>query len=156
MRVLPLVPGVIPRFFGDCLINGRDWEQSKKALLPQFFPHFIRERFVRDLINFNFHKEAIRVREFIDQVFSAAKILEYEASEQSVVDRIVMNFHPTVLAQSALVDRKHSRKELYEVVGIIEEKFAVKRERRRIQISQQGRTMQESPRRGVGRNDSSA
>jgi hypothetical protein len=127
MRILPLVPGVILRFFGDCVVNGRDWEQSKKALLREFFPHFIRERLVRDLITFNFHKEATPVRGFIDQVFSAARILEYEASEQSVVDRIIMNLHPTVLAQSALVDRPHSRKELYEVVGIIEEKFAVNR-----------------------------
>jgi len=155
-RILPLVPGVILRFFGDYLISGRDWEQSKKALLREFFPHLIRERLVRDLITFNFHKEATPVREFIDQDFSAARILEYEASEQSLVDRILMNLHPTVIAQSALIDRPHSRKELYEVVGIIEEKFAVDRERRRDQVSQQGSAMQESPRTGVGRNYSSA
>ena len=155
-RILPLVPGVILRFFGDCLVNRKDWEQSKKALLREFFPHFIRERLIRDLITFNFHKETTPVREFIDQVFSAARILEYEATEQSLVDRIVMNLHPTVLAQSALIDRPHSRKDLYEVVGIIEEKLAVNRERIRNLESQQERTVQELPRRGVGGNESYA
>jgi len=155
-RILPLVPGVILRFFDDCLNNDRDWEQSKKALLREFFPHFIRERLVRDLITFNFHKETTPVREFIDQVFSAARILEYEASEQSLVDRIIMNLHPTILAQSTFVDRPHSRKELYEIVGITEEKFAVNSGRRRNQVSQQGRTMPGSQGRRIDRNDSSA
>ena len=71
------------------------------------------------------------VREYIDQVFSAARFLEYDAEEQSLVDRIVMNLHPDVLAQSAFVDRPHSRKELYDVVVIVEEKMAVVRERQR-------------------------
>ena len=37
-RILPLVPGVILRFFGACLRNGRDWGQWKKDLLREFFP----------------------------------------------------------------------------------------------------------------------
>jgi len=95
------------------------------------------------------------VREFIDQVFAAARILEYEATEQELVDRVIMNFHPSVLAQSALVDRPHSRKELYEVVGIIEEKWAVTRERERTQVLLQERTVQESPGKESGRNGAS-
>ena len=57
-RILPLVPGVLLRFFGECLRNGKDWKQSKQQLLSEFFPHFIRERLVRDLITFNFHNHA--------------------------------------------------------------------------------------------------
>ena len=100
-------------------------------MLREFFPHFIRERLTRDLITFNFHNHMTSVREYIDQVFSAARFLDYDAEEQSLVDRIVMNLHPDVLAQSAFVDRPHSRKELYDVMVIVEEKMAVVRERQR-------------------------
>ena len=118
-RILPLVPGVILRFFGECLRNGRDWKQSKQQLLREFFPHFTRERLIRDLITFNFHNHTTPVRDYIDQVFSAARFLEYDAEEQSLVDRIVMNLHADILAQSAFVDRPRSRKELYDVVGMV-------------------------------------
>ena len=57
VRILPLVSGAVLRFFGDCLRNGRTWEQSKDDLLHEFFPHFVRQRIVRDLITFNFHHE---------------------------------------------------------------------------------------------------
>jgi len=97
----------------------------------EFFPHFIRERLIRDLITFDFHDRAIPVREYIDQVFSAARILEYDAQEQELVDRVVMNLHPDVLAHSAFLDRPHSRKDLYDVIGLIEEKIAVNKERQR-------------------------
>jgi hypothetical protein len=149
-RILPLVPGVLLRFFGECLRNGKDWKQSKQQLLSEFFPHFIRERLVRDLITFNFHNHATPVREYIDQVFSAARFLEYEAEEQSLVDRIVMNLHPDILAQSAFVDRPRSRKELYDVVGMVEEKMAVVRERQRNLATQQI-TSREEPRDSTGR-----
>jgi len=32
-------------------------------------------------------------------VFAAARFLGYEAGEEQLVDRIVMNLHPTILAQ---------------------------------------------------------
>jgi len=130
-RILPLVPGVIMRFFGECLRSQRNWEQCKAEVMRKFFPHFMRERLIRDLIIFNFHKEAMPVREFIDQVFSAARILEFDAQEQELVDRILMNLHPSMLAHSAFLHRPHSRKELYNVVGLIEEKMAVNKERQR-------------------------
>ena len=129
-RILPLVPGVIMRFFGQCLRNQRDWNQCKAEVTREFF-HFIRERGIRDLITFNFHDRAMPVREYIDQVFSATRILEYDAQEQQLVDRVVMNLHPDVLAHSAFLDRPHSRKDLYNVVGLIEQKIAVNKERQR-------------------------
>ena len=129
--ILPLVPGVILRLFGEWLRNGRDWEQCKRGLLREFFPHFIRERLIRDLIMFNFHDREMPVREYIDQVFAAVRILEYKAEEQHLVDRVVMKLDPDVLAQAAFLKRPHSRKELYNVVGLIEEKIAVVRERQR-------------------------
>ena len=46
VRILPLVSGAVLGFFGDCLRNGRTWEQCKSELLPEFFPHFVRERMI--------------------------------------------------------------------------------------------------------------
>jgi len=67
IRILPLVSGAVLRFFRDGLRNGRNWEQSKGDLLREFFPHFVHERMVRDLIVFNFHKGQA-LREFADSV----------------------------------------------------------------------------------------
>jgi len=157
MRILPLVPGVILRFFGECLVNDLDWDQCKKDLLREFFPHFIRERLIRDLITFNFHSEGTPVREYIDLVFSAARILEHESQEQSLVDRIVMNLHPKVLAHSAFMERPHTRKELYGIVGIIEEKMAVAKERQRYPSSLTEQRQEESRERvGARGNESGA
>jgi hypothetical protein len=73
------------------------------------------------------------VRDYPDKVFSAAKFLGYAADEQQLVDRVVMNLHPSVLAQAAFLDRPHSRDQLYSAVGLMEEKFSVLRERQRVQ-----------------------
>ena len=56
IRVLPLLTGAVLKFFGECLRNGRSWEQCKHELLREFFPHFVRERLIRDDIVFNFHR----------------------------------------------------------------------------------------------------
>ena len=130
-HILPLVPGVVMRFFGECLKERRNWKQCKTEIMHEFCPPFIRERLIRDLITFNFHKQHTPVREYIDQVFSAARILEYNAQEQELVDRIVMNLHPDILAHSAFLDRPQCRKDLYDTVALIEEKIAVNRERQR-------------------------
>jgi len=105
VRILPLVSGAVLRFFGDCLRNGRNWAQSKGDLLREFFPHFVRERMVRDLIVFNFHKEGQALREFADSVFAAARFLEYEADEEQLVGRVFMNLHPAILAHAAFLER---------------------------------------------------
>ena len=67
---------------------------------------------MRDLITFNFLQEGQSTREYIDQVFTAAEFLKYEADEQELVDRIIMNLHPSVFAQAAFLERPHSRKDL--------------------------------------------
>ena len=76
----------------------------------------------------NFHDRVMPVREYIYQFFTAGRILEYEAEERHLVDRVVMNLLPDMLAQAAFFERPHSRTELYNVVGLIEEKIAVVRE----------------------------
>ena len=73
------------------------------------------------------------MRAYIDQVFWAAGFLEYNASEKQLADRIVMNFHPSILARAAFLDKPRSLKELYRMVGLIEEKFSVAKERERVE-----------------------
>ena len=51
---------------------------------------------VHDLIVSNFHEEGQALCEFVDRVFEAAKFLEYEADEEQLVGRIVMNLHPAI------------------------------------------------------------
>jgi len=133
VRILPLVSRAVLRFFGDCLRNGRNWAQSKGDLLREFFPHFVHERMVRDLIVFNFHKEGQALREFADSVFAAARFLEYEADEEQLVGRIVMNLHPAILVHAAFLERPRSRKELMNAIGLIEERVLVLKEREKVQ-----------------------
>jgi hypothetical protein len=71
------------------------------------------------------------MRVYIDQVFQAAQFLQYEAMEQQLVDRVVMNLHPQVLSQAAFLEKPRSHKDLYRLVGLIEEKFSVLKERSR-------------------------
>jgi hypothetical protein len=50
---------------------------------------------LRDLITFNFHPKMQSIREYIDQVFTAAEFLGYEVGEQQLVDRILRIYtHP--------------------------------------------------------------
>jgi len=117
---------------GDCLRKGGRWAECKAQLLDEYFPYFVRERLIRDLIVFNFQGEGQPLRAYIDQVFRAAGFLEYDASEQQLVDRIVMNFHPSILVHTAFLDKPRSLKDLYRVVGLIE-KIAVAKERKRVE-----------------------
>jgi hypothetical protein len=91
----------------------------------------VKERLVRDAIIFNFHKEGQPVREYIERVFKTASFLGYEASEQQLVDRTVMNIHPDMLIHAAFIDRPRTRKELNDVVRLIEERGSVSKERER-------------------------
>jgi hypothetical protein len=72
------------------------------------------------------------VREYVNKVFAAAGFLQYGATEE-LVGCIVMNLHPSVLAHTAFLDRRHTRKLLISAVGLIEETFSIIRERRKIQ-----------------------
>ena len=68
------------------------------------------------------------MRVYVDKVFAAAGFLQYGATEEQLVGRIVMNLHPSVLAHTAFLDRPHTWKELISAVGLIEEKFSIMRE----------------------------
>jgi hypothetical protein len=111
--ILPLVLGGLLRFLGDCWHKGSGWVECKARLLDEYFPYFVWERLVRDLIVFNFQNEGQSLQEYIQQVFRAANFLGYDASEQQLVDRIVMNFHPSILAHAAFLDRPRSCEELH-------------------------------------------
>jgi len=98
-------------------------------LLEEYFPYFICETLVRDLIVFKFHVIGEPMHEYIERISQAATILQYQASEQQLVDRILMNFDPDILSHTAFLDRPRRIKDLNRVVGLIEEKISVSRER---------------------------
>jgi hypothetical protein len=131
-RILPLVSGSLLQFLGTCLREGRSWVACKSRLLEEYFPHFVRERLIRDLIVFNFQGEGQSMRLYVEQVFQAANFLQYGATEEQLVQRVVMNFHPDILNQAAFLDRPRSLCDLRRVAGLIEEKFSVLNERRRL------------------------
>jgi hypothetical protein len=133
-RILPLVSGSLLTFLGSCLWANNSWAECKSQLLQQYFPHFVRESLIRDSIVFNFQGESQSLRAYIEQVFGAARFLQYKASESELVDRVVMNFHPSILAHAAFVEKPCSLKELQRVVGLIKEKFVVAKERQRVEL----------------------
>ena len=108
-------------------------------LLDEYFPHFVHERLIRDLVVFNFHGEGKSMRAYVEQVFQAADFLQCEATEQQLVERVVMNFHPDILRQAAFLDKPRSLQDLRRVAGLTEEKFAVLKERRRLDQGMSGR-----------------
>jgi hypothetical protein len=132
-RTLPLVSGSLLAFMGRCVTRGVSWEQCKLNLREEFFPHFVRERLIRDLIMFNFHRKDEALRVYADRVFAAAKFLGYEATELQLLEHIIMNLHPSISAQAAFLDRPRSRAELNRVICLIEERFSVMKGRERIQ-----------------------
>jgi hypothetical protein len=140
-RILPFVPGGLLQFLGACLRERASWAGCKSQLLDEYFPHFVRERLIRDLIVFNFHGEGQSMRVYMEQVFQAEEFLQYEATEPQLVDRVVMNLHPQVLSQSAFLEKPRSRKDLYRFVGLIEKKFSVLKERARLgpKLTRRGR-----------------
>jgi hypothetical protein len=130
-RILPLVTGSLLRFMGDSLRKGNSWAECKSLLLEEYFPYFVRERLVRDLIVLKFHGEGQPLRDYIEKVFRVAAFLKYGATVHQLVDRVVMNFHPSILSQAAFLDRPKTRRDLDRIVGLMEEKSAVVRQRQR-------------------------
>ena len=49
-RILTLVSDSLLTFLGNCLRTGRSWTECKSQLLSEYFPNFVRERVIRDLI----------------------------------------------------------------------------------------------------------
>jgi hypothetical protein len=81
------------------------------------------------LVVFNFQRPDQSTREYVTDIFAVAIFLKYSASEQELVDRVVMNLHPSILAHSAFLERPHSRDQLYKVIDLIEEKISVAKAR---------------------------
>ena len=132
-RILPLLPRGLLQFLTGCLRERSDWITCKGRILQEYFPYFVRERLIRELIVFNFHQRNIPVRIYIDQIFQAAEFLSYGGTEQQLVERIVMNLHPDILKETVFLNPPHTREELGRVVNQIEERFCVAEERRRMQ-----------------------
>jgi hypothetical protein len=61
------------------------------------------------------------LRRYIEHIFKAADFLRYDATEQQLVDRVVMNFHPKILSQAVLLGRPRTRKELDSVLATTEQ-----------------------------------
>jgi hypothetical protein len=50
MRLLPKVRGSLLTFFGLGMQKGESWEQCKTRVLKEYFPLFVREKMIRDLL----------------------------------------------------------------------------------------------------------
>jgi len=128
MRLLPKVRGRLLTFFGQSMKNGESWDVCKTRLLREYFPLFVKEKMIRELVVLNFQKKGRPIREFIKEVTDATEILQYNASEADVVERVLMNLHPDILAQAALLPRPNSFQELRNT-GLMEERLALLTER---------------------------
>jgi len=53
---------------------------------------------------FNFNHENEALRDYVSKVFAASSFLQYEAVEEELLGRIVMNLHPNVLAHAAFLE----------------------------------------------------
>ena len=101
----------------------------KTHLLREYFPLFVKEKMIKEPVVFNFQKKGRSIREFIKEVIDSAEFLQYNASEADVVERILMNLDPDLLARAALLHRPNTFQELRHTVGLIEERMAVLKER---------------------------
>ena len=101
---------------------GRVYDPASRGVFPSLRPGEISPRL--DCLIFRTRDSPC---ESIEWVFRAANFLRYQASEQELVYRILMNFHPSVLAHAAFLERPRSRKELLRVVGLVEERTAIAR-----------------------------
>jgi len=125
------VQGSFLTFLGECIRHGDSWEQCKARVLKEYFPLFVREKMIRELVVFHFRERDCPLREFMKKVVDAAEFLQYSTSEGEIVDRILMNLHPDILAQAAFLPRPGSYRELRDMVGLIEKRMAVLAERQR-------------------------
>jgi len=144
-RIFPLVPRGLLQLLAECSREKASWAICKVRVLEGYFPYFVRERLVRNLIVFNFHGSGQSVRAYIDRVFQAAEFLQYEALEQQLVERILMNLHPNVLKQAAFLDKPSTRKELMGVISLVEERMSVAAERRRVDSVGDGGNVNNGP-----------
>ena len=60
-----------------------------KLVYSEYFPLFVKEKMIRELVVFNFQKKGQPIREFIKEVTDAAEFLQYNASEADIVERVL-------------------------------------------------------------------
>lgn len=82
---------------------------------------------------FGFQKETQLLHECVNQIFKVAEVWEYIAGGQRLVERVLMNFHPDILAQEPFWDKPPSLKGLCQVVGFVEDKIADVPERQKME-----------------------
>jgi hypothetical protein len=61
-KLLPRVQGSLLSFLGDALQQGESWEQCMNRVLGEYFPLFIKEKLIRDLVVFNLHDKTRPLR----------------------------------------------------------------------------------------------
>ena len=86
--------------------HGESWDVCKTRLIREYFPLFFKEKMIRELVVFKFQKKFRPIREYTKEVTDAAEFLHYYASEADVVERVLMNLHPDILAQAAITPQK--------------------------------------------------
>ena len=67
--ILPLVSGSLLKFLGGCLREECSWAGCKSRLMEEYFPYFVRERLIRDLIVFKFHAAGQSMRAYVEHFF---------------------------------------------------------------------------------------
>jgi hypothetical protein len=77
---------------------------------------------------FHFQGRYCPLRDFIKEVVGAAGFLRCRSSEREIVDRILINLPPDILAQAAFLPRPGSCRDM---VGLLEDRMAVLAEHKR-------------------------
>lgn len=70
-------------FLGGCLNKGGSWPECKAQLLSEYFPYFVHVKLIRDLMVFNFWKEAKSLHAYADPVIRAAHLLRTQLVSKS-------------------------------------------------------------------------
>jgi len=108
MRLLMKVQGSLLTFVGECIRHRHSWQQRKVRVLKEYFPLFIREKMIQELVLFHFQERGCPLRVFIKEVVDATEFLQYCASEGERVERILVNLQLEILAQAAFLPRPGS------------------------------------------------
>jgi hypothetical protein len=65
MRLLSKVQGNLLTFFGQCIRPALSWEQFKARVLIEYFPLFVREKMIREVIVFLFQERDCPLRSLL-------------------------------------------------------------------------------------------
>jgi hypothetical protein len=68
-RILSLILGRLLSFLGGCLNKVCSWADCQTQLVGEYYPYFVKERVIRDLIVINFHQEGQPLRTYVEQDF---------------------------------------------------------------------------------------